>query len=88
MARRTRFGRSWRALKPRTAALVGVDPRRLIAATFLLAGCWPAQAGSSPPITATSRIDGRMPRLKALVAAVVGNIGSVPGAFLGESAWR
>ncbi len=37
---RTRFGRSWRAFAddPGTAALVGVDGRRLLAATFLLAG--------------------------------------------------
>jgi branched-subunit amino acid ABC-type transport system permease component len=84
---RTRFGRSWRAFAddPGTAALVGVDGRRLLAATFLLAGLL---AGLSGWIVAAyygnvSHSMGAMLGLKALVAAVVGGIGSVPGAFLG-----
>ena len=56
---RTRFGRAWRAFAddPGTAALFGVDGKRLLASTFLLAGpAWRASpVGSSPPITATSR---------------------------------
>jgi branched-chain amino acid transport system permease protein len=84
---RTRFGRAWRAFAddPGTAALVGVDARRLLAATFLLAGLL---AGLSGWIVAAyygnvSHSMGAMLGLKALVAAVVGGIGSVPGAFLG-----
>ena len=84
---RTRFGRAWRAFAddPGTAALFGVDGRRLLAATFLLAGLL---AGLSGWIVAAyygniSHSMGAMLGLKALVAAVVGGIGSVPGAFLG-----
>ena len=84
---RTRFGRAWRAFAddPGTAALFGVDGRRLLASTFLLAGLL---AGLSGWIVAAyygniSFSMGTMLGLKALVAAVVGGIGSVPGAFLG-----
>jgi branched-subunit amino acid ABC-type transport system permease component len=95
---RSAFGRAWRAFAddPKTAALFGVDARRLIAATFLLAGL---NAGLAGWIVAVyygniSFSLGTMLGLKALVAAVVGGIGSVPGAFLGgicvaliEAAW-
>ena len=84
---RTRFGRAWRAFSddPGTAALFGVDGRRLLASTFLLAGLL---AGFSGWIVAAyygniSFSMGAILGLKALVAAVVGGIGSVPGAFLG-----
>jgi branched-subunit amino acid ABC-type transport system permease component len=84
---RTRFGRAWRAFAddPGTAALFGVDGRRLLASTFLLAGLL---AGLSGWIVAAyygnvSFSIGAMLGLKALVAAVIGGIGSVPGAFLG-----
>ncbi len=44
---RTRFGRAWRAFAddPGTAALFGIDGRRLLAATFLLAGLLAGLAG-------------------------------------------
>jgi len=84
---RTRFGRAWRAFAddPGTAALFGVDGGRLLASTFLLAGLL---AGLSGWIVAAyygniSFSMGATLGLKALVAAVVGGIGSVPGAFLG-----
>ena len=84
---RTRFGRAWRAFAddPGTAALFGVDGKRLLASTFLLAGLL---AGLTGWIVAAyygniSFSMGAMLGLKALVAAVVGGIGSVPGAFLG-----
>jgi branched-chain amino acid transport system permease protein len=84
---KTRFGRAWRAFAddPGTAALFGVDGKRLLASTFLLAGLL---AGLSGWIVAAyygniSFSMGAMLGLKALVAAVVGGIGSVPGAFLG-----
>lgn len=84
---RTQFGRSWRAFAddPATAALFGVDGRRLLSATFLLAG---GLAGLAGWIVAAyygniSHSVGALLGLKALVAAVIGGIGSVPGAFLG-----
>jgi branched-chain amino acid transport system permease protein len=83
----TRFGRSWRAFAddPATAALFGVDGRRLLAATFLLAGLLAGLAGwiVAAYYGNVSFSMGAMLGLKALVAAVVGGIGSVPGAFLG-----
>lgn len=81
------FGRNWRAFAddPQAAALLGVSPPRLMAATFVLSG---ALAGLAGWIVAVyygniSFAMGTMLGLKALVAAVVGGIGSVPGAFLG-----
>jgi branched-subunit amino acid ABC-type transport system permease component len=95
---RTRFGRSWRAFAddPGTAALFGVDGRRLLAGTFLLAGLLAGLAGwiVAAYYGNVSHSMGAMLGLKALVAAVIGGIGSVPGAFLGgvcvaliEAAW-
>jgi branched-subunit amino acid ABC-type transport system permease component len=84
---RTRFGRAWRAFAddPGTAALLGVNGDRLFAATFLLAGLLAGLAGwiVAAHYGNVSFSMGAMLGLKALVAAVVGGIGSVPGAFLG-----
>ena len=84
---RSRFGRSWRAFAddPRTAALFGVDARRLMATTFVLAGLLAGLAGWIVAVYYgnISFSLGAMLGLKALVAAVIGGIGSVPGAFLG-----
>src|SRR5436309_4172434 len=84
---RTRFGRAWRAFAddPAAAALFGVDGRRLLASTFLLAGLLAGLAGwiVAAYCGNISFPMGAMLGLKALVAAVVGGIGSVPGAFLG-----
>src|SRR5262249_60774708 len=83
---RSRFGREWRAFAddPAAAALFGVASRRLIAATFVLAG---ALAGLAGWVIAVYYGNvgfamGTMLGLKALVAAVLGGIGSVAGAFL------
>jgi branched-chain amino acid transport system permease protein len=84
---RTRFGRAWRAFAddPGTAALFGIDGKRLLASTFLLAGLLAGLAGwiVAAYYGNISFSMGAMLGLKALVAAVVGGIGSVPGAFLG-----
>ena len=95
---RTSFGRKWRAFAddPGTAALFGVDGQRLLALTFLLAGLLAGLAGwiVAAYYGNISFSMGAMLGLKALVAAVVGGMGSVPGAFLGglcvaliEAAW-
>jgi branched-chain amino acid transport system permease protein len=95
---RSRFGRDWRAFAddPAAAALFGVAPRRLLASTFVLAG---ALAGLAGWVIAVYYGNvgfamGTALGLKALVAAVLGGIGSVSGAFLGgvlvaliEAAW-
>jgi branched-chain amino acid transport system permease protein len=84
---RSRFGRQWRAFAddPLAAALFGVSPGRLLAATFLLAGLLAGLAGWIVAVYYgnVGFAMGTALGLKALVAAVVGGIGSVPGAFLG-----
>jgi branched-chain amino acid transport system permease protein len=95
---RTRFGLSWRAYAddPLTAALLGVDGRRLLATTFVLAGLCAGLAGAVVGVYYgnVGAAMGATLGLKALIAALIGGIGSVPGAFLGglvvgliESAW-
>ena len=84
---RTRFGRQWRAFAddPGAAALFGVARERLIASTFVLAGLMTGLAGWIVAVYYgnVSFAMGTTLGLKALVAAVIGGIGSVPGAFLG-----
>ncbi len=83
----TGFGRNWRATSddPVAASLFGVDPRRLSLQTFVLASGLAGLAGAC--VTLISGSVGfaytTTLGLKALIAAVVGGIGSVPGAFLG-----
>ena len=95
---RTRFGLSWRAFAddPATAVLLGVDGARLLAATFVLAGLCAGLAGAVVGVH-YGNVDaamGTLLGLKALIAALIGGIGSVAGAFLGglvvgliETAW-
>jgi branched-chain amino acid transport system permease protein len=84
---RSRFGRHWRAFAddPQAAALLGVAPGRLLAATFVLAGLMAGLAGWIVAVYYgnVGFAMGTALGLKALVAAVVGGIGSLPGAFLG-----
>ncbi len=83
----SRFGHNWRAAADDAgaAALFGVDPRRLSIETHGIAAALVGLAGAG----ATLHYGGLGVEyttglgLKALIAAVVGGIGSVPGAFLG-----
>jgi branched-chain amino acid transport system permease protein len=84
---RTRFGRAMRAVAwdAPAAALMGVPVDRVIQGTFVLGSMLAAAAGvlvglSNPKI---DPLMGLMPGLKAFVAAVLGGIGSIPGAMLG-----
>jgi branched-chain amino acid transport system permease protein len=84
---RTDFGRSNRACSDdmRMAALLGVDTDRTVGATFALGA---ACAGTAGFIVAlhyggVNPYMGALLGFKALTAAIVGGIGSVPGAFLG-----
>lgn len=87
LLRWSRFGRNWRAFAddPGAAALLGVAPGRVLAGTFLLAGLMAGLAGWIMAVYYgnVSASMGTVLGLKALVAAVVGGIGSVPGAFIG-----
>ncbi len=84
---RTRFGRAMRAVSydAPAAALMGVKVDRVIQGTFVLGSALAAAAGvlvglSNPKI---DPLMGLLPGLKAFVAAVLGGIGSIPGAMLG-----
>ena len=80
------FGRAWRAFADdaRAAALFGVDGTRLLIQTLALAG---AMAGLSGMLIVAQYgglgfAGGFQFGLKALIAAIVGGIGSVPGALV------
>jgi branched-chain amino acid transport system permease protein len=95
---RTSFGRQWRAFAddPVAAKLFGVSPARVLSATFVLAGL---SAGLAGWIIAVyygnvSSSMGTALGLKALLAAIIGGIGRIEGAFVGgiliglvEAAW-
>lgn len=83
----TKTGKAMRAVSydTKAASLMGISVNRVIAFTFAL-GSVLAAAGGILFATAYPQIDptmGAMPGLKAFVAAVLGGIGSVPGAMLG-----
>jgi branched-chain amino acid transport system permease protein len=84
---RTRLGRAMRAVSfdPLTAGLMGVDVNLVISFTFALgaalAGIGGVLYGIAYPQVNTFM--GVMPGLKAFTAAVLGGIGSIPGAVLG-----
>lgn len=87
LVRRTAFGRAMRACSnnKEALALMGVSINRVIGGTFAIGG---ALAGAGGLLSALTypRIDatmGLMAGLKAFVAAVLGGIGSVPGAMVG-----
>lgn len=83
----TKTGRAMRAVSydMGAASLMGVNVNKTIAITFVI-GSILAGAGGVLYATAYPQIDptmGYIPGLKAFVAAVLGGIGSVPGAMLG-----
>lgn len=87
VVQRTRVGKAMRAVAfdQETAALMGISIDRVIAFTFALGSALAAAAGilvslSNPKV---DPLMGLMPGLKAFVAAVLGGIGSIPGAMLG-----
>lgn len=83
----TRLGRQQRACAddPGMARLTGVDVGRTIAVTFALAGACAGVAGTLVTLVygGVNFFMGWTVGFKALTAAVVGGIGSVPGAMLG-----
>ena len=84
---RTQVGRAMRAVSVSrdAAALMGIPVDRIIAFTFAL-GSALAGAASLLFVIGTPQVDpgmGAMPGLKAFVAAVLGGIGSIPGAVVG-----
>jgi branched-chain amino acid transport system permease protein len=87
LVNRTRLGRSMRATaeNPRVAALMGVNPDRVISATFVIGAVLAALAGMmwAANYGTVQHAMGFLPGLKAFTAAVLGGIGNLPGAVVG-----
>jgi len=84
---RSRFGRRWRAYADDALAarLFGVSPRAIFAQTFALASAFAGLSGFVMTMYYGSVGYGAATALglKALIAAILGGVGSIPGAFLG-----
>jgi branched-chain amino acid transport system permease protein len=84
---KTSLGRAQRACEQdqKMAALVGVDVDRTVAITFVIAASLAAVAGSMYLMYygVVNFADGFVPGIKAFTAAVLGGIGSLPGAVIG-----
>ena len=83
----TKFGMSMRAVSKdfETSQLMGVKINRVISITFAI-GAFLAAVGSIlyfAKNTGVNHLAGTTPGIKAFIAAVVGGIGSVPGAVVG-----
>jgi branched-chain amino acid transport system permease protein len=84
---RTRTGKAMRAVSFNrdAASLMGIPVNRIITITFAIGSALAAAAGVLVGLT-NPKIEplmGIMPGVKAFVAAVLGGIGSVPGAVIG-----
>ncbi|MGV3721566.1 MAG: branched-chain amino acid ABC transporter permease [Actinomycetota bacterium] len=84
----TRMGKAMRAVAwdREAAALMGVNPNLVISFTFALGSALAGAAGLIVSALTNVRIAplvGVLPGLKAFVAAVLGGIGSIPGALIG-----
>jgi branched-chain amino acid transport system permease protein len=87
VVQRTSLGRAQRACEQdrRMAALLGVDVDRTISVTFVMGAALAAVAGLMFMIYygVVNFNDGFVPGVKAFTAAVLGGIGSLPGAVVG-----
>jgi branched-chain amino acid transport system permease protein len=83
---KTRTGKAMRAVSfdGQAAQLMGVNVNYTVAITFFIGSAMAAAAGMLYGICFNVQpLMGLMPGLKAFIAAVLGGIGSVPGAMLG-----
>jgi branched-chain amino acid transport system permease protein len=87
LVNRTKVGTAMRAVAqdPDTAALMGINVKRIIALTFFVGGSMGGVAGVLFGLhySLINPYTGFMPGLKAFTAAVLGGIGNIPGAVLG-----
>lgn len=85
--KKTQTGRAMLAVSEDKSAaqLMGVNVNKTISITFAIGSALAAVAGFCYGYTriSISPISGAMPGIKAFVAAVLGGIGSIPGAFVG-----
>ena len=98
LVNKTPLGRAQRACEQdrKMAALLGVDVDRTISITFIMGAALAAVAGTMFMMYYGVVVfsDGFVPGVKAFTAAVLGGIGSIPGAVVGglligviESMW-
>ena len=87
LVNQTKLGRAMRATaeNPRVAGLMGVQPDRIISATFVIGAALAALAGVmyAANYGSVQHSMGFLPGLKAFTAAVFGGIGNLAGAVLG-----
>lgn len=85
--RKTRTGQAMQAVSEDKGAaqLMGINVNRIITITFAIGSALAAFASTFylMQISAVSPTLGSMPGIKAFTAAVIGGIGSIPGAMLG-----
>jgi branched-chain amino acid transport system permease protein len=87
LVNRTLFGKSMRAVASdrEAAEMLGIDVNRVVALTFFIGSALAGIAGvmSGLNFEPISSVIGFLAGLKAFTAAVVGGIGSIPGAMIG-----
>jgi branched-chain amino acid transport system permease protein len=87
LVRWTQFGKAMRAVSydREAAAMMGIDPDRVIATTFFVGSALAGAAGVMFGLVYSQiyHLIGFIAGLKGFTAAVVGGIGSIPGAMLG-----
>ncbi len=87
LVQKTKLGRAQRACEQdrRMAALLGIDVNRTVSFTFVIGGALAAVAGLMflTYYGVVNFSDGFTPGVKAFTAAVLGGIGSIPGAVIG-----
>ncbi len=85
--KRTKLGRAMQAVSEDRAAaqLMGINVNMIISVTFAIGSALAAFASTFylMQIPGTSPTLGSMPGIKAFTAAVIGGIGSIPGAMIG-----
>ena len=87
LVQKTSLGRAQRACEQdrRMAALLGIDVDRTISLTFVIGAALAAVAGTLFMLYygVVNFADGFVPGVKAFTAAVLGGVGSLPGAVIG-----
>lgn len=87
IVKHTKMGKAMRAVAvdSEAAELMGIDVNRVISFTFALGSALAGVAGVLVGVyyNSISATMGTTPGLKAFVAAVVGGVGSIPGAMIG-----
>ena len=88
LVNRTKLGRAMRATAENVnvTALMGVNPNKVISATFMIGAALAAVAGVLFATNYGGKVHfymGFIPGMKAFIAAVLGGIGNIPGALVG-----